>query len=87
MLHSEFDATAAKTGALARENRIPADWLTTPGVDSFAFYGAVSTYRVYDYDSLDGKYHCLSKLPHDAGKKMLLPVHPGHADSHFVEQP
>lgn len=81
------DAQAAKAGDLAREKRIPADWLATPGVDCFAFYSTFSNFRAHEYDTLVGKYRYLTKLAHDAGKKMLLPVHPGHDNSHFVDQP
>ena len=81
------DAQAAKAGDLAREKRIPTDWLATPGVDSFAFYSTFSNFRAHEYDALIGKYRYLAKLAHDAGKKMLLPVHPGHDNSHFVDEP
>lgn len=81
------DAKAAAAGDLDREKRIPADWLATPGVDSFAFYSTFSNFRAHEYDALVGKYRYLTKLAHDAGKKMLLPVHPGHDNSHFVDQP
>jgi hypothetical protein len=81
------DAVAAKAGDLDREKRIPADWLATPGVDSFAFYSTFSNFRAHEYEALAGKYRYLTKLAHDAGKKMLLPVHPGHNNSHFVDNP
>ena len=29
----------------------------------------------------------MTKLAHDAGKKMMLPVHPGHDNSHFRTDP
>jgi hypothetical protein len=29
----------------------------------------------------------MTKLAHDAGKKMLLPVHPGHDNSRFRDDP
>ena len=29
----------------------------------------------------------MTKLAHDAGKKMLLPVRPGYDNSHFVPEP
>ena len=81
------DAEAAGSGDLDREKRIPADWLDTPGVDSFAFYGTFSNFRAHDYDALVGKYRYLTRLAHGAGKKMLLPVHPGHDNSHFRDDP
>jgi hypothetical protein len=63
------------------------DWLSTPGVDCFAFYSTFSHFRAHDYDTLVGKYRYMTKLAHDAGKKMLLPVHPGHDNSHFRDDP
>jgi Glycosyl hydrolase family 99 len=81
------DAKAANAGDLDREKRIPADWLATPGVDAFGFYSTFSNFRAHEYDALAGKYRYLTKLAHDAGKKMLLPVHPGHDNSHFVDKP
>jgi hypothetical protein len=81
------DAKAANAGDHDRDKRIPADWLATPGVDSFAFYSAFSNFRAHEYDVLAGRYRYLTKLAHDAGKKMLLPVHPGHDNSHFVDKP
>jgi len=81
------DAKAARDGDADREKRIPADWLAIPGVDAFGFYSTFSNYRADHYDELAGKYRYLTKLAHDAGKKMLLPVHPGHDNSHFRDDP
>ncbi|MFT5127056.1 MAG: glycoprotein endo-alpha-1,2-mannosidase [Rhodothermales bacterium] len=67
----------------AQQKRIPQDWLATEGVDAFAFYSTFSNFRAHRYDELIGKYRYLSGLAHGAGKKMLLPVHPGHDNSHF----
>lgn len=77
----------AKGAGTEREKRIPADWLATPGVDSFGFYSTFSNFRAHTYDQLAGKFRYMTKLAHDAGKKMLLPVHPGHDNSHFVSEP
>lgn len=81
------DGKASKAGDSDREKCIPADWLATPGVDSFGFYSTFSNFRAHDYDALAGKYRYLTKLAHDAGKKMLLPVHPGHDNSNFRDDP
>ncbi len=81
------DARAHNAGDLAREKCIPADWLATPGVDSFAFYGTFSNFRACRHEELAGKYRYLTKLAHDSGRKMLLPVHPGHNNSHFNPTP
>ena len=81
------DAKAATAGDKDREKCIPEDWLATPGVDSFAFYSTFSNFRAHEYDAIAGKYRYLTKLAHDAGKKMLLPVHPGHDNSRFRDDP
>ena len=77
----------AGAGDPAREKCIPTGWLAMPGVDSFAFYSTFSHFRGHDYQALAGKYRHLTKLAHDAGKKMLLPVHPGHDNSRFSGDP
>jgi hypothetical protein len=81
------DAKAASAGDKDGEKCIPAEWLAAPNVDSFAFYSTFSNFRAHEYEALVGKYRYLTKLAHDAGRKMLLPVHPGHDNSHFVSEP
>jgi Glycosyl hydrolase family 99 len=81
------DAKAARAGDVDREKRVPADWLATPGIDAFGFYSTFSNFRAHRYEELAGKYRHLTRLAHDAGKRMLLPVHPGHDNSHFVDKP
>ena len=83
----EHDAVAALAGDLAREKRIPVEWLATPGVDAFGFYSTFSNFRAHEYGELIGKYRYLTGQAHAAGKRMLLPVHPGHDNSHFVPAP
>lgn len=78
------DASAAGTD---REKQIPADWLATPGLDAFGFYSTFSNFRAHTYEELIGRFRYLTKLAHDAGKKMLLPVHPGHDNSFFRDDP
>ncbi|MBN2507762.1 MAG: hypothetical protein JXQ71_13825 [Verrucomicrobia bacterium] len=41
--------------------------------------------QAHRYEELAGKYRDLTRLAHDAGKQMLLPVHPGHDNSRFRE--
>lgn len=67
--------------------QIPPEWLTVEGIDSFAFYSTFSHFRAHTYDELAGKYRHLVSLAHGAGKKMILPVHPGHDNSRFREDP
>lgn len=83
----EHDAAAAGAGDRDREKRLPADWLATPGVDAFGFYSTFSNFRAHRYEELAGKYRYMTRLAHDAGKKMLLPVHPGHDNSYFRDDP
>jgi hypothetical protein len=66
--------------AISNENndfRIPKQWLPSP-VDSFCFYGTFSIFLAHTYDELAERYAKVVSQAHDAGKKMCLPVHPGH---------
>ena len=76
------DHKAQKAGDEDRLKCIPAEWLAAPGVESFGFYSTFSNFRAHQYEELAGRYRYMVKLAHDAGKKMLLPVHPGHDNSH-----
>lgn len=77
------DHSAQRAGAVDKEKRIPPEWLATDGIDAFAFYSTFSNFRAHRYEELVGKYRYLTRLAHHAGKKMVLPVHPGHDNSHF----
>lgn len=77
----------AKAAGPDREKRIPAEWLAVPGVDAFGFYSTFSNFRAHTYDQLIGKYRHLTGLAHGAGKRMLLPAHPGHDNSFFRDDP
>jgi arabinogalactan endo-1,4-beta-galactosidase len=81
------DPAAARRGDRDRVKRIPEEWLGAPGVDAFGFYSTFSHFRAHTYDELGGKYRYLAGLAHAAGKKVLLPVHPGHDNSRFGENP
>jgi glycoprotein endo-alpha-1,2-mannosidase len=74
-------------GNSAQQKRIPAEWLATPGIDCFAFYSTFSNFKAHDYDALAGKYRYLTQQAREAGMKMLLPAHPGHDNSYFVDRP
>jgi hypothetical protein len=81
------DHEAQKRGDQDRIKCIPAEWLKTPGIDSLGFYSTFSHFRANTYEELAGKYAYLAQLAHRAGKKMLLPVHPGHDNSRFNQTP
>jgi hypothetical protein len=82
------DKIAHNHGAPAdRVKHIPPQWLKAEGVDAFGFYSTFSNFRAHEYTELVGKYRYLVQLAHEAGRKMLLPVHPGHDNSRFSEDP
>lgn len=81
------DHAAHKAGETDKVKRIPADWLAVDGIDAFAFYSTFSHFRAHRYEELKGKYNYIVQLAHQAGKKMVLPVHPGHDNSHFGDDP
>ena len=81
------DHSAHRAGKPDQLKRIPAEWLATPGIDAFAFYSTFSNFRAHRYEDLVGKYRYMAQLAHQAGKKILLPVHPGHDNSHFRPDP
>jgi hypothetical protein len=61
---------------------IPADWLARPPLaDAYAFYGTFSNFRAWTYDDLIGRYSGVVRAAHQAGMKMMVPVHPGHDNS------
>jgi hypothetical protein len=66
-----------------RAKCIPADWLDVKGIDAFAFYSTFSHFRAHTYDELIGKFRYLTESAHRAGKKMILPVHPGHNNARY----
>jgi hypothetical protein len=78
---------AATAGNDDQVKQIPAEWLATPGIDSFGFYSTFSNFRAHRYEDLAGKFRHLTAQAHRSGKKMLLPVHPGHDNSHFRDDP
>ncbi|MHC4502595.1 MAG: glycoside hydrolase family 99-like domain-containing protein [Planctomycetota bacterium] len=81
------DHSAARAGDADRVKRVPAEWLAAPGVDAFAFYSTFSHFRAHRYKDLAGKYRYITRLAHAAGRKMMLPVHPGHDNSRFNPTP
>lgn len=68
-------------------DRAVADWhialAKAAGIDAFAFYSTFSNFRADRYERLVGRYRYLTELAHRAGKRMMLPVHPGHDNSYF----
>ncbi|MBT3379017.1 MAG: hypothetical protein HN742_11850 [Lentisphaerae bacterium] len=81
------DHSAQRAGEKDKVKRIPVEWLAADGVDAFAFYSTFSHFRAHRYEDLVGTYRYMASLARQAGKKMLLPVHPGHDNSHFRDDP
>jgi len=76
--------------ASRREDRrkgIPSDWLDVAGIDAFGMYGTFSHFRADRYDQLIGEYRHLAGQAHAAGRRIVLPVHPGHDNSRFRADP
>lgn len=66
-----------------RGMNFPAEWLKIPEIPLFGFYGTFSIKRIWEYDDLMPHYARLVRQAHAAGKKVFLPVHPGHDNSGF----
>jgi hypothetical protein len=63
----------------------PEPWLEMSNVAMLGFYGTFSVKRIWKYDDLLPHYRRLANEAHAAGKRVLLPVHPGHDNS--VQRP
>jgi len=62
---------------------IPATWLDVAEIQMFGFYGTFSIKREWTYDRLLPDYRRVAEAAHAKGKKVFLPVHPGHDNSGF----
>lgn len=63
------------------------DWLAIPQIQCFMGYAMFSTHRVYEYSDLAPMYREYVQSVHKAGKKVLLPVHPGHDNRKIAMDP
>ncbi len=63
--------------------KFPPDWLKIPEIPMIGFYGTFSIERRWSYQDLAPSYARLAQETHAAGKKVFLPVHPGHDNSGF----
>ncbi len=62
---------------------IPKEWLAVQGIPMFGFYGTFSIKREWTYERLLPDYKRVADAAHAAGKRICLPVHPGHDNSGF----
>jgi len=66
---------------------IDEEWRRLEAVDAFTFYGTFSHQRLFKYDDLAYRYRDFVRLAHEAGRKALVPVHPGHNNSKLQTEP
>ena len=67
----------------ARGLTFPDEWLKIPEIPMIGFYGTFSIKRVWKYTDIAPDYARLADQAHASGKKVFLPVHPGHDNSGF----
>lgn len=67
--------------------RTPDEWLAVPQIDCICGYAMFSTHRIYEYKDLAPMYKDYAASIHKAGKKVMLPVHPGHDNRKIAEEP
>ena len=61
----------------------PEEWLHVSEIQMLGFYGTFSVKRIWQYQDLASNYARLAQQAHSSGKKIFLPVHPGHDNSGF----
>ena len=66
-----------------RGMNFPEAWLKVSEIPLVGFYGTFSIKRIWKYEELAPDYARLAMQAHAAGKKVFLPVHPGHDNSGF----
>lgn len=70
-------------GRPGRRKCIPAEWLPVDGVDAFAFYSTFSHFRADRHEDLVDEYRHIAGQAHAAGRRVVLPVHPGHDNTRW----
>ena len=70
-----------------RELYFPAAWLDVDAIDALGGYATFSNMRVHEPGDLAVLYDRLVKQAHKHGRKVLLPVHPGHDNGKFSAKP
>ena len=65
----------------------PDDWLAILQIECIMGYAMFSTHRVYEYKDLAPPYKKYISEIHKAGKKVMLPVHPGHDNRKIAMEP
>ena len=81
------DRMRGRMGDLGFELFAPDDWLAIPQIDCIMGYAMFSTWRMHEYKELAPVYKGYAAMIHKAGKKVMLPVHPGHDNRKIAEEP
>lgn len=70
-----------------RELFFPDEWLAVKEIDALMGYSTFANIRVHEYADLRILFSRLVQQAHQHGKKALLPLHPGHNNSKFNDDP
>ncbi len=65
------------------KKKLQEEWLAVEELDCFVVYSTFSNFRANRYEELSPVFSHITQQAHAAGKKMMLPVHPGHDNSFF----
>jgi len=79
--------TRAPNSPSGRELFFPDDWLAVREIDALGGYATFSNLRVHEARDLGVLFARLVRQARAAGKKVLLPIHPGHNNSKFNNKP
>lgn len=81
-----FDKMRARGTDKGMELFTPEDWLAIPQIDCIMGYAMFSTVRIYEYKDIAPLYKAYAEMVHKSGKKVMLPVHPGHDNRKSAEE-
>lgn len=65
----------------------PEEWLALDWIDCIMSYGTFHNIRIYEYDDVAPLYRKFAAQVRASGKRVLLPVHPGHDNSRIQMEP
>jgi len=80
------DRMRARMGEQGLELYAPDDWLAIPQIRVIMGYAMFSTWRMHEYKEIAPVYKGFAEMVHKAGKKVMLPVHPGHDNRKIAEK-
>ncbi len=81
-----IDKMRGRMGENGFELFTPDDWLAIKKIDCIMGYAMFSTWRMHEYKDIAPVYKKYVEMIHKAGKKVMLPVHPGHDNRKIAEK-